>query len=133
PEGQPPGSGGRRFTAEHAEGAEKRQRRIWTGSTGSTGFQNPVDPVDLVKLSSLLSAYSAFSAVNRFLSPQQYNPPMPAVVRRRVTRTPRWNVASPVDRLLKASAPFDPTQLGVLHPGRVFANLSPAALVEHAV
>jgi phosphoenolpyruvate carboxykinase (ATP) len=40
---------------------------------------------------------------------------------------------SPVEQILSAVAPFDLGRLGLVHPGRVFANGSPAALVERAV
>jgi phosphoenolpyruvate carboxykinase (ATP) len=39
----------------------------------------------------------------------------------------------PVESILKTSPDFDPAQLGIRHPLQVFANLSSAALVEHAV
>jgi phosphoenolpyruvate carboxykinase (ATP) len=42
-------------------------------------------------------------------------------------------MSSPVEQILDAVPPFDPTKLGIRHTGRVFANLSPAALVEQAV
>src|SRR5438270_816880 len=42
-------------------------------------------------------------------------------------------MASPVKELLDTEPAFDAAALGILHPGRVHANLSPAALVEHAV
>jgi phosphoenolpyruvate carboxykinase (ATP) len=42
-------------------------------------------------------------------------------------------MSSPVDPILDATPAFDPAQLGIASPGRVFANLSAAALVEHAV
>jgi phosphoenolpyruvate carboxykinase (ATP) len=42
-------------------------------------------------------------------------------------------MSSPVEHVLGASPPFEAARLGIPHPGRVFANLAPAALVEHAV
>jgi len=42
-------------------------------------------------------------------------------------------MSSPVDSILDAVPPFDPAKLGLRYTGRVFANLSPAALVEQAV
>lgn len=42
-------------------------------------------------------------------------------------------MSSPVEHILDANPPFNATRLGIPHPGRVFANLSPAALIEHAV
>ena len=42
-------------------------------------------------------------------------------------------MSSPVEPALAAAPAFDPAALGVGHPGRVWANLSPAALTEHAV
>jgi phosphoenolpyruvate carboxykinase (ATP) len=42
-------------------------------------------------------------------------------------------VPSSIDRIVSAVPEFDPAPLGVRHPGRVFANLPAAALVEHAV
>ena len=40
---------------------------------------------------------------------------------------------SSLAQVLSTVPPFDPRPLGVRHPGRVFANLPAAALVEHAV
>ena len=40
---------------------------------------------------------------------------------------------SPVEQILSVAVPFDPAGLGIVHPGRVVANASAAALVEHAV
>ena len=42
-------------------------------------------------------------------------------------------MSSPVESILNADTAFDVAQLAIRHPGRVRANLSPAALVEHAV
>ena len=42
-------------------------------------------------------------------------------------------MASSLSQILAAVPPFDAAALGIRHPGRVFANLSSAALVEHAV
>ncbi len=42
-------------------------------------------------------------------------------------------MSSPVEHILEAVPPFDPSRLGLRHTGRVHANLSPAALVEYAV
>ncbi|HUR54239.1 MAG TPA: phosphoenolpyruvate carboxykinase (ATP) [Gemmataceae bacterium] len=42
-------------------------------------------------------------------------------------------MASSIEQALSAVGPFDAAALGIRHPGRVFANLSSAALVEHAV
>src|SRR5262245_39238501 len=42
-------------------------------------------------------------------------------------------MSSPVESILDAEPPFEPARLGLANPGRVFANLSPAALLEHAV
>jgi phosphoenolpyruvate carboxykinase (ATP) len=42
-------------------------------------------------------------------------------------------MASPVKELLETEPAFDAAALGISHPGRVHANLSPAALIEHAV
>ena len=39
---------------------------------------------------------------------------------------------SPVEAILSRRSPFDPTEIGIAHPGRVFANLSSAGLVEQA-
>lgn len=41
-------------------------------------------------------------------------------------------MGSPVEQVMAAEVPFDARQLGLGHPGRVFANLSSAALVEQA-
>jgi phosphoenolpyruvate carboxykinase (ATP) len=40
---------------------------------------------------------------------------------------------TPVESILNTAPVFDPAQLGIRHPGGVYANLSPAALIEHAV
>ncbi|MFO0822653.1 MAG: phosphoenolpyruvate carboxykinase (ATP) [Gemmataceae bacterium] len=42
-------------------------------------------------------------------------------------------MSSPVEAVLGVAPPFDARHLGVEHSGRVFAHLSSAALVEHAV
>ncbi len=42
-------------------------------------------------------------------------------------------MSSPVASTLDESPEFDPAALGIGHPDRVWANLSPAALTEHAV
>ena len=42
-------------------------------------------------------------------------------------------MSSPVESALDESRTFDPAPLGIGHPGRVWANLSAAALTEHAV
>lgn len=42
-------------------------------------------------------------------------------------------MSSSVESVLVQSPTFDPHTLGLGHPGRVWANLSPAALTEHAV
>lgn len=42
-------------------------------------------------------------------------------------------MSSPVASALAQSPAFEPSALGLTHPGRVWANLSPAALTEHAV
>jgi len=41
-------------------------------------------------------------------------------------------VASPVENILSSAPAFDPARLGISNPGPVFANLSSAALIEHA-
>jgi phosphoenolpyruvate carboxykinase (ATP) len=38
-----------------------------------------------------------------------------------------------VEAILNSTPDFDPLRLGIKHHGQVFANLSPAALIEHAV
>src|SRR5262249_40158047 len=45
----------------------------------------------------------------------------------------RVAMSSPVESILDAEPGFDPARLGLAHPGRVHANLSAAALVEHAI
>jgi phosphoenolpyruvate carboxykinase (ATP) len=42
-------------------------------------------------------------------------------------------MSSPVESILNAVPPFDPARLGLANPRTVFANLSSAALIEHAV
>ena len=42
-------------------------------------------------------------------------------------------MSSPVEPILNAAPAFDSAQLGIRHPGRILANLSSAALVEHCV
>jgi phosphoenolpyruvate carboxykinase (ATP) len=42
-------------------------------------------------------------------------------------------MSSPVESILDAAPKVDLARLGVSHPGRIHANLSPAALLEHAV
>ena len=42
-------------------------------------------------------------------------------------------MASALSQIRAAVPPCDAAALGIRHPGRVFANLSSAALVEHAV
>jgi phosphoenolpyruvate carboxykinase (ATP) len=42
-------------------------------------------------------------------------------------------MSSPVESVLEATPPFDLTRLGLRHTGRVFPNLSSAALIEQAI
>jgi len=42
-------------------------------------------------------------------------------------------MAAPVENILSSAPAFDSASLGIARPGRLFANLSSAALVEHAI